>query len=76
MRSSKLKNFSYLKGELVLDNLFINQPASDNTSDKNLNIDTELNKFNTDFYKLCSDTFLNESTYGLTSNINNITYQV
>ena len=24
-----------------------------------------INKFNTDFYKLCSDTFLNESNYNL-----------
>jgi len=72
LKPSKIKNLSCLKGELVLDNLFVNQPEIVSAGGTG---DTELNKFNTDFYKLCSDSFLNESTYGLAGG-NSVSYHV
>ena len=57
-----LTKMDCLKTELVLDNLFSHAPIDpQKTHAPN---DSELNKFNTDFYKLCSDT-LNESNYVL-----------
>ena len=50
---------SCLNTELVLDNLFANNTLINEPI-------VETNKFNTDFYKLCSDSF-NESNYGITS---------
>ena len=58
-----LNNFN--TNELVLDNLF----DKNSITAGNIRPQTPPDfspKFNTDFYKLCSDTFLNESNYALT----------
>ena len=50
---------SYKENFLHKDIIVKNVPKQNQSSNEGIN------KFNTDFYKLCSDTFLNESNYNL-----------
>lgn len=62
--STTTKYQSCLNTDLVLDNLFANNTFTQTTNQRN-ETQIETNRFNTDFYKLCSDSF-NESNYALT----------
>lgn len=55
--------------ETIQETILIDNLCNNNNDNKQVEHGTPVkinNKFNTDFYKLCSDTFLNESNYALT----------